>query len=77
MKRLLNTQLFCLLNQADKTFNMSKCDIRSAYEDFVHQVMALCTSEKGDIPAYFTIHYTRLELEKLQMSLSNEGAKKK
>lgn len=77
MKRLLNTQLFCLLNQADKTFNMSKCDIRSAYEDFAHQVMALYTSEKGDIPAYFTIHYTRLELEELQMSLSNEGAKKK
>ena len=47
------------------------------YEDFVHNVMTLCTSEKDDIPAYFTIHYTRLELEEFQILLNDEGAGKK
>lgn len=74
MKRLVNTQLFCLLKKVDGSFNLGEHDIRSVYEDFVYKVTILCTSEEGDIPAYFTIHYTRLELEGLQLLLSNEGA---
>ena len=77
MKRLINTQLLCLLKKMDGTFNLGKYDIESAYEDFVHKVTTLCTSEKESIPAYFTIHYTRLELEGFQMSLSDKGAEKK
>lgn len=77
MKRLINTQLLCLLKKVDGTFNLGEYDIRSVYDDFVHRVTNLCISEKGDIPAYFTIHYTRLELEGLHMSLSNKRAEKK
>lgn len=77
MRRLVKTQLFCLLKKVDGEFNLSEHDIRSVYEDFVYKVTSLCTSEIGDIPAYFTIHYTRLELEGLQMLISNEGEGKK
>lgn len=77
MKRLVNTQLLCLLKKMDGTFNLGEYDIGSVYEDFVHRVTILCTSEKEDIPAYFTIHYTRLELEEFRMLLSDEGAGKK
>lgn len=77
MKRLVNTQLLCLLKKMNGTFNLSEYDIGLVYEDFVHRVTTLCTSEKGDIPAYFTIHYTRLELEEFQMLLSDEGTEKK
>mgnify|MGYP006878618694 CR=1 FL=1 len=77
MKRLVNSQLLCMLKKMDRTFNLGEYDIRSVYEDFVHRVIILCTSEKESIPAYFTIHYTRLELEKFRMLLSDEGAGKK
>ncbi len=77
MKRLVSTQLLSLLKKMDGTFNLCEYDIRSVYEDFVHNVMTLCTSEKDDIPAYFTIHYTRLELEEFQILLNDEGAGKK
>lgn len=77
MKRLTNTELFHLLEKMDGTFNPCECDIRLAYEKFVHKVTSLCTSEKGDIPVYFTIHYTCLELQQLQTLLNNEKMKKK
>lgn len=77
MKRLANTKLFSLLKNIDGTFNLGESDIRSVYEDFIHKVTSLCTSEKGEIPPYFTMHYTRLELEEFQTLLSDEGAGKK
>lgn len=76
MKRLVNTQLFCQLKKVDGAFNLKEHTIRSMYEDFVHKVTILCTSEEGDVPAYFTIHYTCLELEEFRISLSQEGGKK-
>lgn len=77
MKKLLNTQLFCLLKKADGVFKFNKQELRSAYEDFVYKVTALCLSKKGDIPAYFIIHYTRLELEESLTLLSHKGEEKK
>lgn len=77
MKRLVNTQLLCLLKTMDGTCSLGEYDIGSVYEDFVHKVTSLCISEKESIPAYFTIHYTRLELEGFQVLLSNKGAGKK
>lgn len=77
MKKLANTQLLCLLKKMDETFNLSEYDLGSVYEDFVHRVIILCTSEIESIPAYFTIHYTRQELEEFRMLLNDEGAGKK
>lgn len=77
MKRLVKTQLFFLLKKMDGTLNLNEDDIGSVYEDFVDKVTSLCISDKGDVPAYFTIQYTRLELEGFRMLLSDEGAGKK
>lgn len=77
MKRLVNTELFCLLKKMDGTFNPNEREIAPIYDEFIHKVKAICISDGYDTPAYFTIHYTRLELEGLQMSLSDEGAGKK
>lgn len=77
MKRLVNTQLFFLLKKMNGTFNLYEYDIGSVYEDFVSKVISLCLSDEGDVPAYFTMHYTRLELEGFRMLLSDESAEKK
>ena len=74
MKRLVNTKLFSLLERMDGTFTPGEQDIAPVYDEFVDTVTSLCTSARGDIPAYFTLHYTRLELEGLQILLSDEGA---
>lgn len=74
MKRLINTKLFCMLEKMDGTFNPGEEDMKFVYDDFVNSVTTLCTSATGDVPVYFTLHYTRLELEGLQIFLSDEGA---
>lgn len=77
MKRLVNTQLFCLLKKMDGTFNPCAQEIALVYDDFVYAVTLICTSPRRDVLAYFTIHYTRLELEGFQMSLRDKRAGKK
>lgn len=77
MKRLINTKLFSLLKKIDGTFNPSEQDTRSVYDDFVHKVTLLCTLAGGGVPAYFTMHYTRLELEGLHTLLGDGEAGEK
>lgn len=77
MKRLVNTKLFCLLKKMDGTFNPSEQEIAAIYDEFVHSVTLICTSSTKGIPAYFTIHYTRLELQRLQTFLNSEKLEKK
>ncbi len=76
MKRLINTQLLTLLNLKG-TPNPADTDLMPMYDDFVHSAVSICTSAQADVPAYFTLHYTRLELEAFQSKLSIEGAGKK
>ena len=76
MKRLINTQLLTLLNLKG-TPNPADTDLMPMYDDFVHSAVSICTSAQADVPAYFTLHYTRLELEAFQSKLSNEGVEKK
>lgn len=76
MKRLVNTPLFCLLKKMDETFDVYEQEIAPVYDEFVYAVTTICTSKKGDIPAYFTIQYTCLELQQLQTVLNNEKLKK-
>lgn len=76
MKRLLDTQLLKLLNTKG-TFNTVDTDITSIYDDFAHSAIFICTATQGEASAYFTLNYTRLELEAFQSKLSTEGAEKK
>ena len=77
MKRLVNTQLFCLLKEIDGTSNPDEQEIRSVYDEFVYKVTSICSLAKGDVPPYFTLHYTRLELERFQTLLDNKREGKK
>lgn len=72
MKKLVNTQLFRLLKKMDGTFNPCAQEIALVYDDFVYAVTLICTSPKRDVSVYFTIHYTRLELEGFQISLRED-----
>ena len=76
MKRLLDTHLLKLLNTKG-TFKTVDTDIMPMYDDFAHSAIFICTAAKGEESAYFTLHYTRLELEAFQSKLSIEGAGKK
>lgn len=77
MKRLVNTQLFCLLKKIDGTFNPSEQEFSLVYDDFIYTVTSLCTSQTEEIPAYFIIHYTRLELYRIQAIFNNKRLEKK
>lgn len=77
MNRLIQTELFSILEKDGVVFTGEKSDIAPAYDDFMRSVISLCTSAKEGIPAYFTLHYTRLKLEELQILPSDKKAKKK
>lgn len=77
MKRLINTKTFSVFEKMDGTFNPSELDLKRMYDIFVNKVFLLFTLSTEDIQVYLTLHYTRLELEGLQISLSNKGSKKK
>lgn len=75
MKQLINTQIFKLLQKS--TFNPAETDITLMYDEFVHSVTLLCTHSIVEVPAYFTLHYTRLELEVHQSRSKTKGAGEK
>lgn len=77
MKRLVSTKLFCMLEKMDGMFNPSAAELKPIYDDFAHSVIFICTAVQGDVSSYFTLHYTRLELEAILSKLSTEGEEKK
>ncbi|MFV0590338.1 MAG: hypothetical protein ACK5M7_03060 [Draconibacterium sp.] len=76
MKRLVNTQLFCLFKKMDGTLKLGESEIAPVYDEFVDTVIKICTSKEDDVPAYFTIQYTCLEMQQLRTMLNNETLKK-
>ncbi|MBF0577158.1 hypothetical protein [Dysgonomonas sp. GY617] len=77
MERLIDTKLFSHLEKMNGAFNPDEPDIALLYNDFVRTVTLICTSDRGNVPAYFTMHYTRLELEGFQILLNDEGTGEK
>lgn len=77
MKRLTETRLLGALEKMEGVFNPAEIDFGPIYDEFVQSAAALCTSSQGDVPPYFTLHYTRLELERIRSSLSNKRAGEK
>lgn len=66
-----------MLEKKDGLNNLSNQDMSLAYEEFAQSVTSLFSLDKWNVPSYFTMHYTRLELERLQTLLKNESKKKK
>lgn len=77
MKRLINTKLFSLFEKMNSSFKPGEEYMKLVYDDFVCAVAKLCTCAEAEVPIFFTLHYTRLELEAQFVSLSTEGAGKK
>lgn len=76
MRRLTQTELFLLLNGTEGIFNPAEADLQPVYDNFVHSVVGLCTSLEVGIPTYFTLHYTRLELQEYKSVINQEAGKK-
>lgn len=77
MKRLTETRLFGALEKMDGVFDPADTDFGVLYDEFVQSAVTLCTSPQGDIASYFTLHYTRLQLESIRSSLSHKRAGEK
>ena len=77
MKRLIDTRTFSMFEKMDETFNPSELDLKRMYDIFVNKVSSLLTLTEEEVQVYLILHYTRLELEGLQILLNNKGSKKK
>lgn len=77
MRRLINTQLFRLLEQPESESETADLHFRLAYDEFVSLISELCTSRETSMTDLFTLAYTRLELKSHQCRLSTQGAGKK
>lgn len=73
----MKSLLFLLVDRIDDISNPTEIDLQPLYDDFVESVIALCTTAQGDVPAYFTLHYTRLELQEYRSAINSKGAGKK
>lgn len=77
MKRLIDTRTFSMFEKMDGTFNPSELYLKRMYDIFVNRVSSLFTLPEEDVQVYLILHYTRLELQELQILLINKGSKKK
>lgn len=77
MKRLIDTRTFSMFEKMDETFNPSELDLKRMYDIFVNKVSSLLTLTEEEVQVYLILHYTRLELQELQILLINKGSKKK
>jgi len=48
-----------------------------AYKKFMSQLVHVCTNSTRDIPAFFTLNYTHVELMALKEEYKARGVKKK
>lgn len=78
METLTGTTFFYLLSgQITATASPEKTALETAYKEFVHLVVDKCMGAATQIPAYFTLNYTRIELAQLQKEKFATGAEKK
>ncbi len=77
MKRLMKTRLFKLLDNLKGTFDPGGIDQQSVYDEFVQSIVLLCTTRETEMPTYFTLNYTRLELQQLLSAESTKRMEKK
>lgn len=76
MKRLTETAMFRQLSTSD-SFDPDKTSLKTMYDDFAHAIIDVCTSRQAKVPAYFTLHYTRSEVDQLTLAENTKGAGEK
>lgn len=75
MKQLTETAMFRQLSTGEAS-KLTEAVLKTMYDDFAHEVVEICTCEQRDIPAYFTLDYTRLELHQLTLVVTQSLGKK-
>lgn len=75
MESLTRTPFFCMLLQQDDASTIEALSL--TYKEFMAQLVHICTNSKRDIPAFFTLNYTYVELMALKEEYKARGVKKK
>ncbi len=73
METLTETPFFLLLADQNGKTIASETELTSVYKEFIRSVVRLCTAGVGECPAFFTLNYTRFELEQLQLKNAANG----
>ena len=75
MESLTRTPFFCMILQQNDTSTIEA--LSPAYKEFMSQLVHICTNSARDIPAFFTLNYTYVELIALKEEYKARGVKKK
>jgi hypothetical protein len=75
MESLTRTPFFCMILQQNDTSTIET--LSPAYKEFMFQLVHICTNSTRDIPAFFTLNYTHVELMELKEEYKARGVKKK
>jgi hypothetical protein len=75
MESLTRTPFFCMLLQQNDPSTIEALSL--TYKEFVFRVVQICTNTTGDIPAFFILNYTYVELITLKEDYKANGTKKK
>lgn len=73
MDRLIQTPFFLML--AKKETSPIAEDLAIAYREFMHQMMVICLQPKANIPAFFTLNFTRVEIVLLQQDIKTGSSR--
>lgn len=75
MESLTRTPFFCMILQQNDTSTIET--LSPAYKEFMSQLVHVCANVTRDIPAFFTLNYTHVELIALKEEYKARGVKKK
>lgn len=75
MESLTGTPFFCMLLQQNDTSTIEALSL--TYKEFMSQLVQACTKTTRDIPAFFTLNYTHVELLALREEYKANVTKKK
>jgi hypothetical protein len=75
MESLTRTPFFCMLLQQNDASQIEALSL--TYKEFMTQLVHVSTNPTRDIPAFFTLNYTYIELMALKEEYKARGVKKK
>jgi len=75
MESLTRMPFFCMILQQNDTLTIEA--LSTAYKKFMSKLVHVCTNATRDIPAFFTLNYTHVELMALKEEYKARGMKKK
>lgn len=74
MESLTKTPFFCMLSQKDEASEIENLSL--TYKEFMKKLVHVCTNSTGNVPAFFILNYTRLELITLEKEFKINGINK-